>query len=88
MDSCQFQNQSIQTSHMNMMSDMNHSMDEMDMGCCETEHLCSMNGCVSMAITANHYLSDVSLISQKIIQKNPILFSQYPSSLYRPPLKS
>jgi len=88
MDSCQLQNPSHLTSKMNMMSDMDHSMDSSDMSCCETEHLCSMSGCVSMAIPSIYTLSQVDFISQKINQQNIILFSQTPSSLYRPPLNS
>lgn len=88
MDSCQLQKPSHLTSKMNMMADMDYSMDSSEISCCQTEHLCAMSGCVSMAITSINMFSQVDFISQKINQSNVILFSQPPSSLYRPPLNS
>jgi len=89
MDSCQFQKTSHLTSSMNMMSDMDHSMESMsEMNCCDNDHLCSMNGCVSMALTSIYAFSHLDFASQKINQTNFFLYSQHPSSLYRPPLNS
>lgn len=101
MDSCQFQNgnhiisskmtgmdHSMESS--DQMSDMDHSMESMaKMDCCDdNDHLCSMNGCVSMAVTSIYALSHLDFASQKINQSSFFLYSQYPSSLYRPPLNS
>ncbi|WP_042149901.1 MULTISPECIES: hypothetical protein [unclassified Pseudoalteromonas] len=101
MDSCQFQNANHLTASMmsgmdhamdtsDRMSDMDHSMESMSkMDCCDdNDHLCSMNGCVSMAVTSIYAFSHLDFASQKINQLNFFIYSQYPSSLYRPPLNS
>jgi hypothetical protein len=89
-DSCQFQKSEHLTLPMNMISDMDHSMESMSkMDCCDdNDHLCSMNGCVSMAVTSIYAFSHLDFASQKINQLNFFIYSQYPSSLYRPPLNS
>ncbi len=85
MDPCKFQNISNPAHVM-----MDHTMDGMspevrDMQCCETEHLCSMNGCLPSALVNNVELTKIIAQSQKIIQAPLIAKSYIPTSLYRPP---
>lgn len=75
---------------MSMMDHTSHAMVDMvtdAADCCKQECHCPMNGCVSAVLPNVYHADDVIVASFQINpQARSLVISQFPISLYRPPI--